>query len=285
MSDKNLELCLLENVSDVESLLRTLFSTSSSRVKKYFPKTILNKSLNKQSILKVPLNFANALMINPLYEGDEIKIIAETDDFLVFAKNENQFIHPLSYDESNNCLSFFRMNGRGDLLNINQSQYDRGLLYRLDYETSGVVIYVKSDELYKSLRTNFSELAKEKIYLCWVDGLLSGEKTLKHSFSKSGPRGMKVEVADYEDHQTKGELSYRVLEQDLDLKRTLVEVKLKTGLRHQIRAQMAYHGYPLIGDELYGGPKAQRLFLHALTYTLLFKGQEFSWTFSPIKFK
>ena len=47
---------------------------------------------------------------------------------------------------------------------------------------------------------------------------------------------------------------------------SLVLVNLKTGLRHQIRAQLSFLGFPILGDELYGGRKAERVFLHALRY-------------------
>ena len=47
---------------------------------------------------------------------------------------------------------------------------------------------------------------------------------------------------------------------------SLVLVNLQSGLRHQIRAQLAALGFPILGDELYGGSRAERLFLHAWRY-------------------
>jgi len=49
---------------------------------------------------------------------------------------------------------------------------------------------------------------------------------------------------------------------------SLLSISLKTGLRHQIRARLAYLCYPIIGDELYGGVASERLFLHAESYKL-----------------
>jgi 23S rRNA pseudouridine1911/1915/1917 synthase len=48
--------------------------------------------------------------------------------------------------------------------------------------------------------------------------------------------------------------------------KSLLMIELKTGLRHQIRAQLSYLGFPILGDELYGGNKAERLYLHAWRY-------------------
>ena len=52
---------------------------------------------------------------------------------------------------------------------------------------------------------------------------------------------------------------------------SLLMVKLKTGLRHQIRAQLSYLGYPILGDELYGGSSSLRIFLHAFYYEIPLK--------------
>lgn len=56
--------------------------------------------------------------------------------------------------------------------------------------------------------------------------------------------------------------------------RSLLQVSLKTGLRHQIRVQLAHLGYPLIGDELYGGESSSRLHLHAYRYQFQYGGKE-----------
>ncbi len=283
MEPKIIDYCLLESTSSVEEFLKSQFGASSSKLKKYFVKKFLNRSMNAKSVLKLPLNFINDTLINPIYIGQAIDVIAEDDQFFVFSKNPNQFVHPLSYDESDNCLSYIRQS-RPELLLINQSHYDRGLLYRLDYETSGVMIYVKDENLYKELRENFNTIAKEKIYLCWVHGemLLSG--VFVNSFTSSEEKGKRINVGQAPGVGQLGELAIKPLEFDRITNKTLVEVKLKTGLRHQIRAQMAFLGYPLIGDTFYGGPKAQRLYLHALTYSLEIDGRDYFWHSNPHKF-
>jgi 23S rRNA pseudouridine1911/1915/1917 synthase len=231
----------------------------------------------------LPLNFINDGAISPSYNGSPLEIIAEDENFFVFTKNPNQFVHPLTYDEGDNCLSYLRQT-RPELLEVNKENYDRGLLYRLDYETSGVMIYVKNDELYQKLRENFATVAKEKIYWCWVQGEMKLEGEFKHAFNSSEEKGKRVKVSDTNGVGQIGEFAIRPLRFDSGLNRTLVEVKLKTGLRHQIRAQMAHLGYPLVGDTFYGGPEGLRLYLHALTYTLEVGGMEYFWESKPIDF-
>lgn len=283
MEVKTTDYCLLESISSVEDFLKLQFKASASKLKKHFAKKFLNKSLNAKSVLTLPLNFINDGVVNPVYIGAPLEIIAEDENFFVFTKNPNQFVHPLTYDESDNCLSYLRQT-RPELLLVNIENYDRGLLYRLDYETSGVMIYVKSDELYQNLRANFATAAKEKIYWCWVQGEMTLQGDFKHTFSSGEEKGKRVKVSEAVGVGQLGEFAIRPLRFDSNTVKTLVEVKLKTGLRHQIRAQMAYLGYPIVGDTFYGGPEAQRLYLHALAYTLQVVGREYFWESKPHNF-
>lgn len=281
MEPKNIDYCVLEPISSVEEFLKTTFNSSSNKLKKHFKKAFLNRSLKEKSTLSLPLNFVNDGFINPTYVGEPLRFIAEDEKFFVFNKNPNQFIHPLTYDESDNCLSSIRQT-RPELLQVNKKNYDRGLLYRLDYETSGVVIYVKAENDYIELRESFASSAKEKKYLCWVQGEMKLAGEFKHYFSSGEEKGKRVLVS--ENVGLLGELSIKALEYKEVRSMTLVEVSLKTGLRHQIRAQMAHLGYPLIGDKFYGGPEAQRLYLHALSYTLIFHEKEYLFQSDPIEF-
>jgi 23S rRNA pseudouridine1911/1915/1917 synthase len=283
MEPKTTDYCLLESTSSIEDFLKLQFRASGNKLKKHFTKKFLNRSLNAKSVLTLPLNFINDGAINPAYIGSALEIIAEDESFFVFTKNPNQFVHPLTYDESDNCLSYLRQM-RPELLEVNKENYDRGLLYRLDYETSGVMIYVKNDELYQKLRENFATVAKEKIYWCWVQGEMTLLGSFKHAFSSSEEKGKRVKVSDAAGVGQIGEFAIRPIEFNSELKRTLVEVKLKTGLRHQIRAQMAHLGHPLVGDIFYGGPEASRLYLHALSYGLDVDGLEYFWESKPINF-
>lgn len=273
MEPKTTDYCLLGPVTSVEAFLKSEFGASSNKLKKHFKKTFLNMSLKEKSILSLPLDFVNDGEINPIYEGSEVEVLFEDEDFFVFNKNPNQFIHPLSYCESDNCLSYIRST-RPELLKVNTGNYDRGLLYRLDFETSGVVIFAKHDELYKKLRENFNTIAKEKIYWCWVEGKMGLEGRYVHYFSSGEEKGKRVLVSNDSTKGVAGELSLKAMNYDETHNMTLVEVKLKSGLRHQIRAQLAYLGFPLRGDKFYGGKEAQRLYLHAVTYRLDVSGKE-----------
>ena len=226
-------------------------------------------------MLSLPLNFVNDGEINPEYIGPLIDIIYEDENFLVMDKPANLFVHPLVYDEKNNCLSFLR-NYKPASLKVNVKNYDRGLLYRLDFETSGVLVYVKIEAAYQYLRGHFRTIAKKKTYHCLVEGECQLEGSFTHFFSSKDLKGKHVTVSENESKGDKGELSLKTLGYNPMTDTTLMEVDLTTGLRHQIRAQLAYLGYPLRGDVFYGGKEANRLYLHALNYQFEFDNKPYS---------
>ncbi len=269
-----IEYSLLSPVLSVEDFLKKNFNCSSNKLKKYFDKAFLKRSFEKHTTLRLPLNFVNDGKINPSYEGPPINIIYEDDVFLVMDKPQNLFVHPLVYDEKNNCLSFLRKN-RWDILNINLLNYDRGLLYRLDFETSGVLVYIKNDREYLNLRHNFKNIAKKKMYYCLVEGECSLNGAFTHYFSSKDIKGKKVIVSADETQGEKGELILSSQSYDPVTKTTLMIVDLKTGLRHQIRAQLAHLGFPLRGDHFYGGSPAGRLYLHAYQYEINFLNKNY----------
>ncbi len=256
--------------------IRFLLGCSNSQLKKAeLPKKWLEASSKKGETWKLPIDLVNSGKISPSYTGPQTCILAESEHFLAIHKPSNLHSHPLRYSDSNTALNALYTLGREELLEINTSNYDRSLLYRLDFETSGVVIFAKSDEVYSKIREHFSTLAKEKSYLAVVVGKFSGTESLTHYFKSSGPGGEKQKVFD-SGVESKAELTVTALDYSEIENLTLVKVKLKTGLRHQIRAQLAHIGFPLLGDELYGGKKSERLFLHAYEYSLEFDGKVFS---------
>lgn len=266
-------LSVLVPQASVELFLKDLLGISATALKKFsFSKKFLNMRAEKGMSLELPLNLLNRGIIFPEYSGPAMKILFEDDFVLALDKAPFIHTHPLSYFEKNNCLSYLRANRNDHLLDINVAQYDRGLLYRLDYETSGVLVYIKDESLHRFLRENFSTLVKEKIYHCVVKGRFNKEGKHEHFFSVSGERGHRIQcdlraLPGKKDRQ-KGELCVRLVKYDGVRNESLLEVILYSGLRHQIRSQLATLGFPLLGDELYGGEKYERLCLHAYQYKI-----------------
>lgn len=265
MNSKKITFCFIEEFPSLKEGIFRLTGVSKSKLKQFgINKNYLDKKILKKDLVSLPLNLLNQGQINPIYTGSEIKILFENEDILVLSKPENIHIHPLSYDESDNLLSFIR-SYKSELLEVNKDSYDRGLLYRLDYETSGAVYYIKKQVLFDTLRTHFSEQVKTKKYLAVVEGKIPEQGLLENHLKLSGAKGSKVIIDSAGKYCN---LSYKRIEWNPEKDYSLVEVFLNQGFRHQIRVQLKEAGFPIIGDPLYGTRDADRMYLHCQQYLI-----------------
>lgn len=264
----NIELCVLSDYSTFWEFLSHLLSCSKNSAKNFFSSTQLARQVSRGDTVRLPLNLVNRGMISPDYLGPEINILFENESFLALSKPPKVHIHPLEYDEGNNLLSYLRAKNKTAVLDVNADHYDRGILYRLDFETSGVVICAKNNRLYQTVREDFNTLAKSKCYWAIILGKLEEKTELRHYISSiNGGKKMQArEIAKGEGNWA--QLAVSPIKYHADKNLTLVSIELKTGLRHQIRVQLAAIGHPILGDQLYGGGESSRLFLHATNYRL-----------------
>jgi 23S rRNA pseudouridine1911/1915/1917 synthase len=255
---------LYDQVSLKEGLQECLGS-SGQLLKKHFSSKELARPLKAHDLIRLPLDLVNHLQINPSYEGSRAVILHETDDFIAVHKPAAIHSHPLCYSDKNTVLNFLAAQGKWEALRVNKSSYDRGLLFRLDFETSGVLVLAKTESFFGQIRNNFQKAIKRKLYWTIVEGEFNQEGEWTHYFRASGVKGAKQKVSlDSHESAQEGSLSVRKILSSQG--KSLLLVNLDSGLRHQIRAQLSSLGFPILGDELYGGAKSSRLFLHAWRY-------------------
>lgn len=259
------ELSWLQGESSLKEALKKTFGSSGQLVKRYYSSKEQDRKVLPREVARLPLSLVNHQKINPEYIGPDVQILAENEDYIVLHKPPGVHCHPHSYDDKDTLLNFLVANNKFEALNVNTANYDRGLLYRLDHETSGVMVLAKNERFLKAIRGNFDSAMKKKFYWAVVDEGFDKEGRWTHYFRGVGQKGSKQKVSDHEVHESQ-EATLSVMKVTTHLGKTLLLVNLKTGLRHQIRAQLSHLGFPILGDELYGGRKADRLFLHALRY-------------------
>ncbi len=134
------------------------------------------------------------------------------------------------------------------------------VVHRLDQDTSGVLVFAKSEQAKKFLQENWSDT--EKHYLAIVHGRLVDKEGTISSYLVENKAQRVYSTRD----AVKGKLShsaYKVLEESK--KFSLVDVHLLTGRKHQIRVHFAEKEHPVAGDKKYGnkGSGSKRLALHA----------------------
>lgn len=147
-----------------------------------------------------------------------------------------------------------------------------GIVHRIDKDTSGVMLIALTPEMYDYLKDSFQARKIKKEYIALVIGKLPDQHGMIDKPLGKSKKDFRKYTTDTTDMQLeKPSLTeYKVLEHlsdGLD-DYTLIVVKLHTGRTHQIRVHFSSLGFPLIGDELYGGKNVMkfdlnRQFLHA----------------------
>ena len=140
-----------------------------------------------------------------------------------------------------------------------ENSFAPSLCNRIDRNTGGIVIAAKNAEALRILNGKIRDREIEKYYLCAVSGrpkpasgrledYLFKDAKKNRVFIKDRPEpGCRTAVTEYRLLCSRGPLS-------------LVECRLLTGRTHQIRAQMAHAGWPLLGDGKYGRERFNRDF-------------------------
>ena len=134
------------------------------------------------------------------------------------------------------------------------------LVHRLDRETSGVLLFAKSEQAQEALKANWKN--NDKFYLTAVYGHLKEKSGVFSSYLAEG-EDLFVRSVINPAFGKFSQTAYAVIQETPTL--SLVKIRLLTGRRNQIRVQFADHGHPLVGDARYGDhdPFRERLCLHA----------------------
>lgn len=131
------------------------------------------------------------------------------------------------------------------------------IIHRLDKETSGVMVFGKTPLANRALTAQFTRRSVRKSYLLRTDrSVPAGEQVVTSGISRAGDRYVSSP------HGAPAETRFRSLSPGL------LEAQPLTGRTHQIRVHAAEHGFPVLGDTLYGGSPWPRVCLHAAQLTL-----------------
>lgn len=133
------------------------------------------------------------------------------------------------------------------------------LVHRLDRDTSGVVIMAKNEDAQSFLKKQFQARTAHKTYYAVISGrpkLDEARIDLPLARDLKRPTTFRVDPNGKE-----AETFYKVIKTNDTY--SLVELKPTTGRTHQLRVHLKYLGHPILGDTVYDGEKAGRLYLHA----------------------
>jgi RluA family pseudouridine synthase len=157
-----------------------------------------------------------------------------------------------------------------------------GLVHRLDRPASGVMVLARTSKAASRLSAQFRDDLPKKRYFAMVEGDCEGEGVCKNYLVK---RDKKVRVTSKNTPSAQyAELSWKAVAWKSGV--TLVEVLLKTGRPHQIRAQLSRMGFPILGDFKYGAKReldGKNLALHCffLSFSHPVKDETMKWVARP----
>ncbi len=191
-----------------------------------------------------------------------VAIIYEDDDLIVVDKAPGLLSVGTDNEKTNTAFHILT-----DYIRKGQSRSNKRLyiVHRLDRETSGILIFAKTEQAKKTLEAKWSGI--KKTYLAVVHGTPAKKEDTISSCLAENSAFVVYSTSD----KTKGRLAhtaYRVIKEHGD--RCLLEVDLLTGRKNQIRVHLADIGHPIIGDKKYGAKKGplNRMALHSWKITL-----------------
>lgn len=136
------------------------------------------------------------------------------------------------------------------------------VLHRLDRETSGVMMFAKSEKIQQTMQDGWKDIVKERMYVALVEGMVKKTQGTITSWLKESST-LKMYSSPYPNDGQHAITHYKVLQANRNY--SLLEIHLETGRKNQIRVHMQDIGHPVANDKKYGAKTKpfSRLGLHA----------------------
>jgi len=201
--------------------------------------------------------------INP--QEIPISVLYEDEDVIVLNKQKGMVVHPAKGNADGTLVNalLYHCSDLSD-----GSALDRpGVIHRLDEDTTGVIVFAKSQRVHAKIADQFQKREVEKIYLALVWGkppMKEGKIVAPIGRSPFDRKLMAVTPLNSRDSVTRFKVLYSYGFA------SILKVLLETGRTHQIRVHLSHLGYPVIGDPDYGGRDKKILIRIGLDYEVVF---------------
>ena len=274
-----------------------------------------SRSRLKNGVEKILVNDKNAKLSAKVFNGDKIfiqwedpipqditpeniplEILYEDENVTVVNKKQGMVTHPACGNWTGTLVHALLYHWGN--LTSEKNDYEnpsgkhrRGIVHRLDKDTSGIIICAKNYEAEEWLQNQFKERRVKKEYIAIVKGIPKEKSgSVKINMIRDSKNRKKFTTTE---DTTKGKFSHTVYRCIATYGNySVMKLKLKTGRTHQIRVHMKYLGCPILGDPIYGSKDAlfdsATLMLHSKDLGIrLPQSDEFTFFTSdtPVRFK
>lgn len=220
-------------------------------------------ALKAGDVVTVSSGRGNSQLTHP-----KLKIVYEDDDLIVVNKQPGLLtVAATPGSKETTVMSILRAYVKKQ--NARAGIY---VVHRLDRETSGLLVFARSEELQHYMRQYWRELVTERTYIALAEGILEPREGKITTWLTEDKRNAVVYSSPVDDGGDIAITNYKVLRtakgDGLEAKGySLVELHLETGRTNQIRVHLASKGCPVVGDRKYGhgneSSPIDRLCLHA----------------------
>jgi len=201
-----------------------------------------------------------------------LAVLLSSDRWLVADKPAGIATHPLREGEAGTLANAVAARFP-ECASASPEAREGGAVHRLDAETSGCVLFARDRAAWEALHRQLARREVAKVYLALVAGRVASGGLSTVPLAQRGGRVVAVPDEEAARRLPGRAGAPREAETRWEVARafrrfTLLEVRIATGVMHQIRAHLAHAGHPVAGDVLYGGDAARleglgRHFLHA----------------------
>jgi 23S rRNA pseudouridine1911/1915/1917 synthase len=253
-------------VKENDTLLNYLFKTYADRSKTTVKSWLSHRQVaindTPQTAFDAPLMPGDRVLINfekgfKVFKNARINIVFE-DDYIIVA-NKGYGLLSVSSDRVKERTAFHILS---DYLKEDNPSAKLFVIHRLDRDTSGLIMFAKSEEVQFKLQRSWNEMVLDRRYVAVISGHIDpaegeissylAENSVHHVYSTPDKEKGQFALTKYKTLQKNSRLS-------------LVELQLATGRKNQIRVHMSESGHPIAGDKRYGSKENPlgRLSLHA----------------------
>lgn len=214
----------------------------------------VQKSVKVKSGDEIQVTVPEPVALDVTAENIPLDIVYEDDCLLVVNKPKGMVVHPAAGNHSGTLVNALLYHCKGNLSGINGVMRP-GIVHRIDKDTSGLLMVAKNDKAHSALSEQIKEHSFTREYEAIVHGIIKQDSgTINAPIGRHPVKRKQMAVTPQ--NSKNAVTHYTVLSRGNGF--THVRLRLETGRTHQIRVHMAYLGYPVAGDEVYGPKKTEK---------------------------